>query len=229
MKKSHAILAGILLILAGVPAFAQQAIPKLTVRQLDWQGSCPGQIFSAEGVIQVDRPAIVTYYWQTIIFPSSMTGALPPLVNRPPVTHAFTGPGKITVTSPALLVPTGFSGGARLSTGGYVSNFVSGANQCNLVKSVKLLSDDASSRCKDGRLILHGMVELAVSTGIYYAPVVNNKVGAKQYTSFSTAGFHPFDIVVQTDMKQDQVIGFTLTAPVSMPSKTMFYKACSAK
>jgi hypothetical protein len=228
MKKLHAILAGMLLILAAVPVCAQPVIPKLSVTQLDWQGSCPSQVFSAQGVIAVDRPAVVIYFWQTNIHPSSMTGQVP-LTSRSPVTHAFTGPGKITVTSPNLLVPVGFTGGARLSTGGYVSNSVSGTNQCNLVKSVKLLSDDAKSRCTDGRVILHGMVELAAATGIYYAPVVNNKLGPKKYNSFSTAGFHPFDIVVQTDMKQAQVVGFTLTAPASMASNTISYKACRAK
>jgi hypothetical protein len=228
MKKLHAILAGMLLILSAAPVCAQPAIPKLSVTQLDWQGSCPSQVFSAQGVIEVDRPAVVTYFWQTTIHPSSMTGQVP-LTSRPPVTHAFTGLGKITVTSPNLVVPIGFSGGARLISGGYVSNLVSGANQCNLVKSVKLLSDDAKSRCTDGRVILHGMVELTARTGIYYAPVVNNKLGPKKYTTFSTAGFHLFDIVVQTDMKQAQVVGFTLTAPVSMASKTISYKACPAK
>jgi hypothetical protein len=227
MKKLHAILIGMLLILAAVPAFAQPVIPKLSVTQLDWQGSCPAQIFSAQGVIEVDRPAVITYFWQTSLHPSSMTSQVP-LTSQSPVTHAFTGPGKITVTSPNLLVPMGFSGGARLLAVGYASNFVSRSNQCNLVKSVKLLSDDAKSRCTDGRVILHGMVELATATGIYYAPVVNNKVGTKKYTSFSTAGFHPFDIVVQTDMKQAQVLGFTLTDPVSMASKTISYKACTS-
>jgi hypothetical protein len=228
MKKFHAVLAGMLLILAAVPVCAQPVIPKLTVTQLDWQGSCPAQVFSAQGVIEVDRPAVITYFWQTTLHPSSMTSQVP-LTSQPPVTRAFTGPGKITVTSPNLVVPLGFSGGARLSTGGYVSNFVSRSNQCNLVKSVKLLSDDAKSRCKDGRVILHGMVELATATGIYYAPVVNNKLGPKKYESFSKAGFHPFDIVVQTDMKQAQVVGFTLTDPASMASNTIAYKACSAK
>jgi hypothetical protein len=189
------------------------------------QGNYPAQIYSAQGVISVNAPTTVVYFWQTSVAPSSVTGNVA-LTNTPPISHKFASAGSLDVTSPNLGVPVGSTAGARLSVSGYVSNYDSRKNECASIKSVKLLGDDAKARCTTGIVILKGFVESAGATYFTYVPVVNNVQGVPQKLYYNSGGGHTFDIPVQTKLRS-VVLGFALTDPVSMASPTMSYKSCT--
>lgn len=222
-----AVLAGTLLAAVAAPVYAE--VMKVEATGTDVKNACPNMILSAKGVIQVDRPSTITYFWQFALFPPNSPGQQK-TINQPQMTHKFTTPGSINVPSLPITVPKGYKGLFRLIAERYVSNSVTQKNECpDPAISMGIVSIDESSRCMDGTVLLQTYVNtVAAPVTIRYTGIVNGQRGNPESKTFATPGHHNFTVRVRTNKSERATVGWAIIDPVALQSKPISTRTCPA-